>query len=96
MPATFSGGEPPLVALAVLSPKRLGEGFERKKAEVESMARGWKARKGEGREVLWSWIDGDRWAGWAKSLYDVRASGDPVLVVADAKVSFFFPISALI
>lgn len=67
----------------------MGEGFEEAKKEVERLARGWGGRKGEGREVVWAWVDGDKWAGWAKGMYGVKGGKEVVWVVADPKVRFF-------
>jgi protein disulfide-isomerase len=102
--ATGPGGKtllPPLVGLAVLSRRGLGgaEGLERAKEVVAQMARSWvekrrggRAEKTEGegeRDVLWAWVDGDKWAGWARSMYDVKlgARDGPKVVIADPKVS---------
>lgn len=86
-------GEPPLVGLAVLSRKGLGDdGLERKKDEVHALARGWAQRRRtasrEERDVLWAWVDGDKWAGWVRTMYDVKMGGKdaPALVIADPKV----------
>ncbi|GAA5926058.1 hypothetical protein JCM3775_005191 [Rhodotorula graminis] len=85
-------GEPPLVGLAVFSRKGLGDdGFERKKDEVKALARGWAQRRRtasrEERDVLWAWVDGDKWAGWVRTMYDVKMGGKdaPALVIADPK-----------
>lgn len=105
--ATGPGGKPllpPLVGLAVLSRRGLGghEGLERAKEVVKQMARSWVEKrrvnraKGVGgeeeeRDVLWAWVDGDKWAGWARSMYDVKlgARDGPKVVIADPKVSLF-------
>lgn len=92
---------PPLVGLAVLSRRGLGaDGLERAKDQVDKMAKAWvvqrrEARRNGGaeeqeRDVLWAWVDGDKWAGWARSIYDVKmgAKDGPKVVVADPKVTF--------
>ncbi|GAA6039738.1 hypothetical protein JCM8097_001378 [Rhodosporidiobolus ruineniae] len=85
---------PPLVGLVVLSRKGLGdEAFEEKKRVVAEVAKGWNERRRmsgegtEGRDVLWAWVDGDKWAAWLKSMYGVRmgAKDGPRVVVADPK-----------
>lgn len=103
--ATGPGGKPllpPLVGLAVLSRRGLGaEALERAKEVVKQMAESWVEKrrvnkaKGVGgeeeRDVLWAWVDGDKWAGWARSMYDVKlgARDGPKVVIADPKVSLF-------
>lgn len=86
-----TAGNPPLVGVVVLSPKRLGEGLAQAVLDVQKLAKGWEARvKKEGqhdtRAVIWSWVDGDKWGSWAKSLYGVKAGLEPVVVIGDPKV----------
>lgn len=80
----------PLVALAILSPTLL-HSIESTKGRLEELAKGWHARRSEqfgSRDVLWAWVDGDRWGGWAKGMYQVQEGKSPVvLVVGDPKVS---------
>ncbi|GAA5991874.1 hypothetical protein JCM10908_002250 [Rhodotorula pacifica] len=99
--ATGPGGKPllpPLLGLAVLSRRGLGaDGLENAKEVVGEMARSWvekrqarreKAARGlEERDVLWAWVDGDKWAGWARSMYDIKlgARDGPKVVIADPK-----------
>ncbi|GAA5881113.1 hypothetical protein JCM3774_000876 [Rhodotorula dairenensis] len=96
MPSSTGGMVPPLVGLAVLSRRGLGtEGLERAKESVAEMAKAWvveRRRKRqeagkEERDVLWAWVDGDKWAGWARSMYDVKlgARDGPKVVIADPK-----------
>lgn len=100
--STGPGGKPllpPLVGLAVLSRRGLGaEGLERAKEVVAQMAKSWVEKRRGGRagrenererDVLWAWVDGDKWAGWARSMYDVKsgARDGPKVVIADPKVS---------
>ncbi|GAA5880295.1 hypothetical protein JCM1840_007119 [Sporobolomyces johnsonii] len=94
MPSDGGDEPPPLVGLAILSRKGLGSdaAFESAKGSFEQLARGWTERRrmgiGEkGRDVNWAWVDGDRWTGWARSMYDVKmgAQDGPVLLVADPK-----------
>ncbi|GAA5895299.1 hypothetical protein JCM6882_006638 [Rhodosporidiobolus microsporus] len=90
---------PPLVGLAVLSRKGLGpDGFKNAQSLFEGVAGGWTERRrmdgAEGveggekrREVLWAWVDGDKWAGWARTMFDVKegAKKGPRVVIADPK-----------
>lgn len=78
-----------LVGVVVLSPKQLGaERLALAVADVRTLALGWEKRGGKDgqRAVIWAWVDGDKWSAWAKSLYGVKATLEPVVVVADPKV----------
>ncbi|KAL8277874.1 hypothetical protein RQP46_009693 [Phenoliferia psychrophenolica] len=80
----------PLVGLVVLSPKKLGAGLETAVLDVQKLGKGWESRlkkdaQKDERPVIWAWVDGDKWASWAKSLYGVKAMQDPVIVIADPK-----------
>lgn len=105
---------PPLVGLVVLSRKGLGDApdFEIAKSAFEQVAKGWVERRrmngksGEGvedgenkRDVVWAWVDGDKWKGWARSMFDVKdgAKDGPKVVIVDPKVRcgpFSFPPSS--
>ncbi|ORY74538.1 thioredoxin-like protein [Leucosporidium creatinivorum] len=96
MPST---GEPPLVGVAVLSKKGLpGKQFEAAKTVVERLAKGWSERRmskeesKKGRDVLWTWVDGDKWAGWVRTMYDVKngAADGPKLLIADPKTLVYW------
>lgn len=85
-------GSPPLVGVAVLSHKKLGQvGMAKAQEDVASLAKGWEDRvrksgkEGE-RAVVWTWVDGDKWSGWAWSMYGLKAGHEPVLVISDPKV----------
>ncbi|GAA5861507.1 hypothetical protein JCM8547_008055 [Rhodosporidiobolus lusitaniae] len=94
---------PPLVGLVVLSRKALGEsGWDQAQAAFLDLARGWAERRkmgsrGEekGRDVVWAWVDGDRWAGWARSMFDIKEGGKagPAVVVADSADLSYYPLS---
>lgn len=67
----------------------MGDGFEEGKKEAERLAKGWAERKKEGaRDVVWAWVDGDKWAGWTKGMYGIKGGKEVVWVVADPKVRF--------
>ncbi|PRQ75421.1 hypothetical protein AAT19DRAFT_14443 [Rhodotorula toruloides] len=86
-------GNPPLVGLAILSKKGLSNDFDATLRSFERVAKGWAERRRslpaekKGRDVLWAWVDGDKWVGWARSMYDVKmgAKDRPRLVVTDPK-----------
>lgn len=99
-------GEPRLLGVAVLSRKGLGsnEAFEAEKAKVAQLAQTWaEARRArqlvaaaDERDLAWVWVDGDRWAGWLRTMYDVKLGGKngPELVISDVKVRARLPESA--
>lgn len=84
-------GSAPLVGVAILSRKQLGEGFESARSSVEALARGWRDRRNakdvKGRDLVWTWVDGDKWGAWAKSMYGVDGTSSVALLVADPLVS---------
>ncbi|KAK4052567.1 hypothetical protein OIO90_004336 [Microbotryomycetes sp. JL221] len=101
-------GDPPLVALAILSRKGLSKPheFDQAREKMLSLAQQWKSRRtaqrketivGDqlGREVVWSWVDGDRWAGWIRKMYDVKMGGiqGPEIVIADPKAMTYWKTS---
>ncbi|GAA6024531.1 hypothetical protein JCM10207_008264, partial [Rhodosporidiobolus poonsookiae] len=93
-------GDPPLVGVAVLSRAGLGAGYEEAVREVEALATGWGERRrmageGQGRDVLWTWVDGDRWKGWARSMFDVKmgAREGPRVVISDPKDLSYYPLA---
>ncbi|KAM0789100.1 hypothetical protein ACM66B_003156 [Microbotryomycetes sp. NB124-2] len=91
-------GDPPLVGLAILSRKGLSSEFDSTRTKVNKLAKEWQARRSDktrekdsiekvGRDVVWSWVDGDKWAGWIRKMYDVKMGGvnGPELVIVDPK-----------
>lgn len=77
----------------MLSRKAMGhKKFEDAKKGFEDVAKGWlerrKVREVKGRDVVWSWVDGDKWAGWAKSMYGIKAGGgeEGAVAISDPKV----------
>ncbi|KAK4047899.1 hypothetical protein OIV83_005081 [Microbotryomycetes sp. JL201] len=92
-------GDPPLVGLAVLSRKGLpDQQFEQAKSKMTRLAKEWQSRRtvktrekdsieNVGRDVVWSWVDGDKWAGWVRKMYGVKMGGlnGPELVIVDPK-----------
>jgi hypothetical protein len=87
----------PYVVLGFFSRKGLKGEFDNKLRQFERLAKEWnqsKQEKGQ-RSVAWAWVDGDRWAPWSRSSYDVKmgALDGPVLLVSDPYVSRFSSIS---
>lgn len=69
----------------------MGDGFESARLSVEHLAREWRERRNakevKGRDVVWTWVDGDKWRAWAKSMYGVDGTSSVTLLVADPLVS---------
>jgi hypothetical protein len=55
------------------------EGWRREKEEQER-------EHGPLRDVLWVYIDGEKWSSWLKSMYGIKESHLPAYVVADHSV----------
>lgn len=85
----------PYVGLVVLSRAKMGSRFDEWRERVGAVARGWgekrrgmtEGEKGGEREVVWAWVDGDKWAQWIKTMYEVKAGEEPWLILADTKAS---------
>ncbi len=90
-----STGSAPYVGLVVLSRAKMGSRFEEYRDQVKTAANAWgekrrgmtESEKGAERDLVWAWVDGDKWAQWIKTMYEVNASEEPLLIIADAKVS---------
>ncbi|GAA5956471.1 hypothetical protein JCM3765_003455 [Sporobolomyces pararoseus] len=77
----------PYVALGFFSKKGLQGDFDQTLAKFKHLAEEWSRKehnKGE-RSLAWAWVDGDRWAPWSRSSYDVKmgALEGPVVLVSD-------------
>lgn len=86
----------PYVALGFFSKKGLQGEFDQTVEKFHSLAQRWSenektAAQGQ-RTVTWAWVDGDRWAPWSRSTYDVKmgALAEPVILVSDPHVSLPF------
>ncbi|GAA5904768.1 uncharacterized protein JCM6883_003897 [Sporobolomyces salmoneus] len=77
----------PFVVLGFFSKKGLKGEFDETMKRFKRLAEEWnRESKLEGRRsVAWAWVDGDRWAPWSRSSYDVKmgAVDAPVLLVSD-------------
>ncbi|SCV70598.1 BQ2448_3360 [Microbotryum intermedium] len=87
LPAT--GDDVPLVVLGLFSKSQMKKDYEDQKIAFEGLANGWaeRSRKGDksAREVVWAWVDADRWMAWLKSMYSVNWGKRPGIVVSDPK-----------
>jgi len=73
----------PLVVIAAFDPNAKNGVNE----IMEDMGKLWRTERkklgGGGREVVFTWMDATRWASWLKSMYGIKASSLPAVVVAD-------------
>lgn len=72
----------PLVVIAAVNKDNKGKIAE-KFADLGAM---WRARGG-GSNVVFAWMDAERWAKWMKSMYGIVDGPEPTIVVADHSVS---------
>lgn len=81
----------PLVVLVAANPSQVPE----VSALVSDSANGWRGRiqramNGNGdmpsRDVIFTWMDAERWATWMKSMYGIKSSYVPAVVITDHQV----------
>jgi len=88
----------PLVVIAAVTKENKEKVAERfrdvgKKWRVRTWENGRVGGEESGREVVFTWMDGEKWADWMKSMYGVKQGAgtggleDVVVVVADHQVS---------
>ena len=53
---------------------------------VKAIGQQWKDTKARG-DVVFAWMDSDKWAGWLKSMYGIKADAGTRVVVANHSVS---------
>ena len=71
----------PLVLIAASPRDQMTETFEK----VKDIARRWRANKGA-TNVVFTWMDSDKWTKWLKSMYGLRPGAGPAAVVASHHV----------
>lgn len=59
-----------------------------------SAAVSWRHRVAErqilgGRDVVFTWMDAEKWTSWMKSMYGIKADSLPAVVVTDHQVCVF-------
>lgn len=89
----------PLVVLMASKPDQASKN-EARKVLIDGEEKWRKEEKGEQekehgplREVIWVYMDGDKWGSWLKSMYALKApsnSNKPNFVIADYSVSSYF------
>jgi len=76
----------PLVVIAVVSDKNRQNVI----SAMKSVGKQWREGEKVGqREVAFTWMDGDRWSKWLKSMYGVVDAGTaeaPSIIIADHAV----------
>ena len=79
----------PLVVLAAVDPKKHEEEIKK----VQRLGAQWKKLKFDqgvsevkGRDVVFTWMDADKWSKWMKSMYGIKAKHLPAIVIAEHKV----------
>jgi thioredoxin domain-containing protein 5 len=80
----------PLVVIASVN-----KGKKEKVAEkMKEIGKKWRVRKlNKGnRDVVFTWMDTDKWASWLKNMYGVKATEEPTVIIADHSVSVQNPL----
>ncbi|KAG6836914.1 hypothetical protein H0H93_001280 [Arthromyces matolae] len=82
---TFQGvmnaAHSPLVVIAAVSPKNSEEAAKR----MKDIGKKWRVRTSgsgltsNGREIIWTWMDADKWQDWVKSMYGIVVDAAPDL-----------------
>ncbi|KIM79468.1 hypothetical protein PILCRDRAFT_823363 [Piloderma croceum F 1598] len=77
--------------LVVIAP--VNKGKKEKVAEkMKEIGKKWRVRKlNKGnRDVVFTWMDTDKWASWLKNMYGVKATEEPTVIVADhSRLQYF-------
>jgi thioredoxin domain-containing protein 5 len=71
----------PLVVIVAVS-KSAEEKVSDKVKEIGKKWRVSKSNKGK-RDVVFTWMDADKWASWLKNMYGIKGKEGPVIVIAD-------------
>ena len=71
----------PLVVIAAVN-KDTREKVAEKMKEIGKKWRVRKLDKGS-RDVVFTWMDADKWAKWLKNMYGVKATEEPTVIIAD-------------
>ncbi len=82
----------PLVAIVAVPPEDKDIVGER----VKLLGLQWRKRLGElksergqtQKDVVFTWMDADKWSSWLKSMYGIQSDNLPAVVVADHQVRY--------
>jgi hypothetical protein len=79
-------GSPLVVLVAVPAP---GAARDDAVGQLRETAKQWRGtRTGQyQRGVVFAWMDGDRWSSWLNSMYGIKSSNLPAVVITDHGVS---------
>jgi thioredoxin domain-containing protein 5 len=75
----------PLVVIAAVT-KDTKEKVAEKMKEIGLKWRVSKLKKGN-RDVVFTWMDADKWEKWLKNMYGVKVTVQPTVIIADHGVS---------
>lgn len=82
----------PLVVIAAVN----DNGKEKVAEKMKEIGKKWRVWKDKGsRDVIFTWMDTDKWASWLKSMYGVKVTEEPTVIIADHSVrvpGFLVPI----
>lgn len=85
-----TGDQSPLVGLILLQPT--ASNFIQLKSSAQVLAQNWRKRREVGkRNVIWVWIDSDKWNNWISRMYGVQTDqigSNGLILIADPKVCF--------
>jgi thioredoxin domain-containing protein 5 len=79
----------PLVVIMAAKPGSKAEAAKLLSAGEENWRRECKEKGSPPRDVLWTYMDGDKWGSWLKSMYGIKSGKMPTYVVADHSVRTF-------
>lgn len=86
----------PLVVIAVVSERNR----QNVVAATKSIGKQWREGEKAGkRDVVFTWMDGDRWSSWLKSMYGIVDAGraeTPSVVIVDHAVGVLCTLSSVI
>lgn len=80
----------PLVVILASKPEGKTEARQMLSAGEEYWRREQKEKPTPARDVLWTYMDGDKWGSWLKSMYGIKSSKMPAYVVADHSKLIFY------
>lgn len=86
----------PLVVIAVVSERNRQNVI----SAIKSIGKQWREGEKAGqRDIVFAWMDGERWSSWLKSMYGIVDAGTvetPSVVIADHAVGIFGPLSSVV
>jgi len=80
----------PLVVIMATKPESKTEAIRLLSAGEEHWRKEDKEKSAPTRDVLWTYMEGDKWGSWLKSMYGIKSSKMPTFVVADHSNLIFY------